>query len=156
MSVIQLSVFLESRPGHLAEVLREFEHAGLSVRGYCAADTGDYGIVRFILDDPYRAHDLLAERGWASVTSEVICLRLDDVPGELARVAGILADAGVNVDYSYSMIGTYIIIHVSDPASALERLGREPLECISQEQIAALSALRLEGAPTAAPEPAAE
>ena len=52
MSVSQISVFLESKPGHLRRVLDSFEEAGVSVRGYSASDTGDYGIVRFIVDDP--------------------------------------------------------------------------------------------------------
>ena len=50
MSVQQISVFLESRPGHLRRVLDAFEDAHVSVRGYSASDTGDYGIVRFIVD----------------------------------------------------------------------------------------------------------
>ena len=52
MSVQQISVFLESRPGHLRRVLDAFEDAHVSVRGYSASDTGDYGIVRFIVDAP--------------------------------------------------------------------------------------------------------
>ena len=36
MSVSQLSVFLESKPGHLRRVLDSFEEAGVSVRGYSA------------------------------------------------------------------------------------------------------------------------
>ena len=46
MSVQQISVFLESRPGHLRRVLDAFEDAHVSVRGYSASDTGDYGIER--------------------------------------------------------------------------------------------------------------
>ena len=56
MSVQQISVFLESQPGHLRRVLDAFEDAHAHVRGYSASDTGDYGIVRFIVDDPLRAH----------------------------------------------------------------------------------------------------
>ena len=44
MSVSQISVFLESKPGHLRRVLDSFEEAGVSVRGYSASDTGDYGL----------------------------------------------------------------------------------------------------------------
>ena len=41
MSVQQISVFLESQPGHLRRVLDAFEDAHVSVRGYSASDTGD-------------------------------------------------------------------------------------------------------------------
>ena len=52
MSVSQISVFIESEPGHLVRVLDSFVEAGVNVRGYSASDTGDYGIVRFIVDNP--------------------------------------------------------------------------------------------------------
>ena len=91
MSVQQISVFLESQPGHLSRVLDAFVAAKVSVRGYSASDTGDYGIVRFIVDDPERAMQVLQELGAAATTAEVLCVRLDDKPGELARVMGIMA-----------------------------------------------------------------
>src|SRR5699024_8105595 len=102
MSVRQISVFLESRPGHLRRVLDAFVAADVSVRGYCASDTGYYGIVRFVVDDPERAMGVLKNMGAAATASEVLCLRLADEPGELARVMGVMADCGVNVTYSYS------------------------------------------------------
>ena len=85
MSVQQISVFLESQPGHLRRVLDAFEDAHVSVRGYSASDTGDYGIVRFIVDDPLRALDVLVDMGAAATTTDVLCARLNDEPGELAR-----------------------------------------------------------------------
>ncbi|WP_281654981.1 amino acid-binding protein, partial [Eggerthella sinensis] len=103
MSVQQISVFLESRPGHLRRVLDAFEEAGVSVRGYSASDTGDYGIVRFIVDAPDKALAVLRDMGAAATSTDVLCARLDDTPGELARVMGIMADCGINVTYSYSL-----------------------------------------------------
>ena len=40
MTVSQISVFANSRPGHMNRVLDLFEGAGVSVRGFSAADTG--------------------------------------------------------------------------------------------------------------------
>lgn len=135
MSVQQISVFLESQPGHLRRVLDAFEEAGVSVRGYSASDTGDYGIVRFIVDDPARALSVLTGMGAACASTEVLCIRLDDVPGELARVMGIMADCGVNVAYSYSLISTYIALSTPDLARAEELLAGEPVELIGQDDL---------------------
>lgn len=137
MSVQQISVFLESRPGHLRRVLDAFEEAGVSVRGYSASDTGDYGIVRFIVDDPARAMSVLEDMGAAATTTDVLCLRLDDEPGELARVVGVMADCGINVTYSYSLISTFIALSVKDLARAEELLTGEPVELVSQADLAA-------------------
>ncbi|MEA5019640.1 MAG: ACT domain-containing protein [Gordonibacter sp.] len=136
MSVQQISVFLESRPGHLRRVLDAFEDAGVNVRGYSASDTGDYGIVRFIVDDPTRALSVLNTLGAAATATDVLCVRLDDVPGELARVMGIMADCDINVTYSYSLISTYIALSVKDVFHAERMLADEPVELIGQDELA--------------------
>lgn len=136
MSVQQISVFMESKPGHLRRVLDAFENANVSVRGYSASDTGDYGIVRFIVDNPARALEVLLAMGAAATTSEVLCARLNDEPGELARVMGVMADCGINVVYSYSLISTYIALYVEDIARAEEVLASEPVELIGQSDLA--------------------
>ncbi|GKG90512.1 amino acid-binding protein [Gordonibacter urolithinfaciens] len=136
MSVQQISVFLESQPGHLRRVLDAFEDAHVSVRGYSASDTGDYGIVRFIVDDPLRALDVLVDMGAAATTTDVLCARLNDEPGELARVMGVMADCGINVTYSYSLISTYIALSVKDLARAEQLLAGEPVELIGQDDLA--------------------
>lgn len=137
MSVPQISVFMESRPGHLHRVLDAFEDAHVNVRGFSASDTGDYGVVRFIVDEPDKAIDVLRGMGSATVKSEVLCLRLPDQPGELARVMGILSDRGLNVSYTYSLISTFIAVSVKDIAHAEEILKDEPVELASLEEIAA-------------------
>lgn len=137
MSVPQISVFMESRPGHLRRVLDAFEDAHVNVRGFSASDTGDYGVVRFIVDEPDKAIDVLRGMGSATVKSEVLCLRLSDRPGELARVMGILSDRGLNVSYTYSLISTFIAVSVKDIAHAEEILKDEPVELAGLEEIAA-------------------
>ena len=135
MAVSQISVFLENRPGHLKNILDAFEDTGVDVRGYSASDTGDYGIARFILDKPDLALDVLRTRGCAATVAQVLCIRLPDKPGELARVMGVIADAGINVLYSYSLISTIIAIHVDDTASAESVLQHQPIELVSQDEI---------------------
>ena len=44
--------FRRKQVGHLSRVLGIFEAAGVNVRGYSASDTGEYGIVRFVVDKP--------------------------------------------------------------------------------------------------------
>ncbi len=142
MSVTQLSVFTESKPGHLADILDILEKANISVRGFSVSDTGDYGIARFIVDDPNAACDLLTEKGKAFTLTQVLCLKLIDAPGELARVMNILASHEVNVKYSYSMISTYIIISTDDIEYAKNVLSKEPLNIITQEEIQRITAER--------------
>ncbi len=146
MTVRQISTFLQSKPGHLARMLGLFQDVGVSVRGYSVSDTGDYGIGRFIVDDPDSAIAVLEREGAAHAETEVICLLLEDTPGNLAQVMEVLAACGVNVSYSYSMISTYIIIKTNDVDAAKEALAATSLTLVSQEDIRRASALRAEGA----------
>ncbi len=145
MAVKQISTFLQSKPGHLARILEMLERAQVSVRGYSVSDTGEYGIGRFIVDDPAAAIEVLEGEGAAHAETEVLCLLLEDRPGELARVMGLLASCGINVIYSYSLISTYIVINTDDIEGAARALADQPLTMISQEDIAHASALRREG-----------
>lgn len=135
MGVSQISVFVESRPGHMARVLDAFQEAGVNVRGYSASDTGDYGIVRFIVDKPDRALSVLSDMGAAAVKTEVLCALLPDTPGELARIMGIMARRGINVEYSYSLISTFIALSVKDIEAAERALADESIELIGQNDL---------------------
>lgn len=135
MSIKQISVFVQSKPGHLKQNLDIFQEVGISVRGFSCSDTGDYGIARFIVDDPERGLAVLKDRGAAVTLTDVVCVELVDKPGELARVFGVLADAGINITYIYSLIATYIAFRVDDPASAEELLRKEGVRIITQEEL---------------------
>ncbi len=115
MSVPQISVFLESRPGHLRRILDAFVESDINVRGFSASDTGDYGVVRFIVDDADRASEVLKAMG--------------------------CAERDLNVLYTYSLISTYIAVCVKDIAHAEEILRDEPVELVDSKDIA----VRLDG-----------
>ena len=73
----------------------------------------------------------------AATIGDVLCVRLNDEPGELARVMGVMADCGINVTYSYSLISTYIALSVEDIGRAEELLASEPVELVGQGALAA-------------------
>ena len=83
---------------------------------------------------------MLREQNAACSKSEVLVLRLEDTPGELARVMGIIADCHINVTYSYSLISTYIVLSVNDVAAAERMLESEPVELLGQDDLAHLVA----------------
>ena len=89
-----------------------------------------------MVDRPEEALAALRQDGCACTVAPVLCLKLVDEPGELARVMGVLARCGINVVYSYSMISTYIVLSVTDTEQARDLLAAEPVEMISQDDIA--------------------
>lgn len=138
MKVKQLSVFIENKAGRVSEVTSILGDADVNIRGFSVSDTADFGILRIIVDKPEEAKAVLKERGFTVKESDVICVLLPDQPGGLAGILKIVAEAGVNVEYVYSLISTYVVLNVSDPDRALELLEGRPVKLVSQEEIATL------------------
>lgn len=136
MNVKQLSVFIENKAGRVSEITDIMGAAGVNIRGFSVSDTADYGIVRLVVDDPAKGAQALRDAGFTVKESDVICINLPDKPGGLAGVLKIVSDAGVNIEYVYSLIATYVVINVSDIERAVTLLSDKPVELVSQEDIA--------------------
>ena len=136
MNVKQLSVFIENKAGRVSEVTDVLGEAGVNIRGFSVSDTADYGIVRLIVDDPQRGHEALTKAGFTVKENDVVCLDLPDHPGGLAGVLKVVSNAGVNIEYVYSLISTYVVINVSDIDRAVKLLEGKPVQLVTQEEIA--------------------
>jgi len=136
--VKQLSVFIANEAGRVSEVTGLLGEAGVNIRGFSVSDTADYGILRLIVDKPSDAHAVLKTAGFTVREDEVICIDLPDQPGGLAGVLKIVSEAGVNIEYVYSLVSTFVVINVGDADRALHLLGDRPVKLMSQEDIAAV------------------
>ena len=105
MRVKQVSVFVESQPGRLAEVLSILAGENIDIRALTVADTVDFGILRLILSDVDKGIEALRGRDLPVRTTEVLRVEIPDVPGGLNdALVKPLADAGINVEYIYAHI----------------------------------------------------
>jgi hypothetical protein len=136
VNVKQLSVFIENKAGRVSEVTDVLGDAGVNIRGFSVSDTADYGIVRLIVDDPDKGHEVLSAAGFTVKENAVICLDLPDHPGGLAGVLKVVSGAGVNIEYVYSLISTYVVINVADIERAVSLLDGKPVRLVTQEEIA--------------------
>ena len=102
MTIKQISVFLENRPGHLAETCRTLADAGVSIITLSLADTREFGIVRMIVDSWEKARDVLTAKGRVVNVRDVVAVTVPDRPGGMAEVLTALDAAKVNVEYSYA------------------------------------------------------
>jgi hypothetical protein len=101
MSITQLSVFVENKPGHLAETFSTIAQGGVNVLNFTIADTADYGVLRLIVDDVERAKRALSEGGYTVVEHLVVGAFLPNEPGTLAAIMRMVTDSGLNVEYIY-------------------------------------------------------
>jgi hypothetical protein len=104
MKVEQISVFLENKPGALAEVTRILGESGVNIRALSLADTKDFGILRLIVNDNEKAREVLAPRGFTVRKTEVVAVEVPDRPGGLAAILKVLAEAHINVEYLYAFV----------------------------------------------------
>jgi hypothetical protein len=104
MKVEQISVFLENKPGALAEVTRILGETGVNIRALSLADTKDFGILRLIVNDNEKAKEVLVQKGLTVRKTEVVAVEVPDRPGGLAEIMKVLAEARINVEYLYAFV----------------------------------------------------
>jgi hypothetical protein len=131
-------VFIENKAGRISEITEVLGAANVNIRGFSISDTADYGIVRLVVDHPDKGKAALQDAGFTVKESEVICLQLPDRPGGLAGVLTVVSDAGVNIEYVYSLISTHAVINVADIDRAVSLLKDKPVVLVSQEEIATI------------------
>lgn len=139
-SIKQLSVFIENKSGRVSEVTGVLGDVGVNIRGFSVSDTAEFGILRLVVDKPEAASVALKDAGFTVREDDVICIDLPDVPGGLASVLKLVSSAGVNIEYVYSLIATYVVINVADVDRALSLLADKPVRIVDQAEIAAAQA----------------
>jgi len=98
----QLTLSLVSRPGTIAALARTLADARVNITALSAAETSGRGKVRLLVSDPARAKRALRKAGYRASEEPAFALRLRNKPGALARIAGRLAKARINVRSIYA------------------------------------------------------
>ena len=83
MTVKQISVFVENQPGHLLEFTELLEKHGINMHALSIAETEDFGILRVIVDDAYKAVRMLKEEGYVCSLTPVLAVEISDELGGL-------------------------------------------------------------------------
>ena len=111
MFIKQISISLENVPGILSNVSEIMSNEGVNIRAISVADTADISTVRFVVDDPQKAINILKTNGYSVKETDVLAVETPDHPGGLNAVLRPLKNANVNVHYLYPYLG-----RVSDQA----------------------------------------
>jgi len=140
MNIHQISVFLENRTGQLAEITQLLADAHVDIRAISIAETSDYGLARLIVDDSYKASDILLKHGDILSMTPVWAVEVPDHPGGLAELLGVLAEAHVDVEYMYSLFThreghAYMVMRISDEPKFLSTLGERRVRVMSKKDL---------------------
>jgi len=102
MTVKQLSVFVENRPGRLSAITGILGNAGINIRAISIADTKDFGIMRLIVSDAEKAVAVLRENNCSVTLTNVIAVEVEDKPCGMAKIMEILYKDNISVEYMYA------------------------------------------------------
>ena len=140
MSIKQISVFLENKPGKLYELTALLAENKIDMRALSIAETTDFGIARLIVNDAYQAAQVLREGQFIAQFSDVLAFAVPDEPGGLHHLLGEFNAAQVNIEYMYAFLDSrkgqaYMIFRVTDTEAAEKALVARGLKSLSLEEI---------------------
>jgi hypothetical protein len=117
---------LSNQPGELARMGQALAAVGISVEGGAMFLANGVGVAHFLVADGDTARSALQTTGLSVTTCrEVLALRLrQDQPGQLGRLGGAMASAGVNIETLYSDHDGHLILLV-DEITAAQRVRDE-------------------------------
>ena len=125
----QLAVFLKNVPGALHEFLRSLAEESINIEGIMVNDAADHAVVRLVVDQPSKAIHLLGDRGAVVVESDIVVHEMQNLPGEILALAGMLAKNHINIAYIYGSTPAgggvpRIFFHTADDATVTKLLQR--------------------------------
>ena len=142
MSIKQISVFVENKPGSMNAMTKVLADNNIDMRALSLAETIDFGIVRIIVDDVFTAATVLKDAGYVHTVTPVVGVMIPNSPGGLNKVLQELANANANVEYMYAFLGSktsdhaYMIFRVEDADAIDAALAAKGLKTVDQDEIA--------------------
>ena len=140
MSVKQISVFLENKAGQLNQMTKVLSEHDIDLKALSLAETTDFGIARFIVDDVLETVTVLNQEGYISRLTPVVAVEIPDEPGALNRVLQVFTDSDINLEYMYAILSAegqkaYMIFKVADDAKAAAALTSNGIKVLSQDDL---------------------
>ena len=107
----EFSVKLQNKSGELARVTETLEKDGVNIRTISTEPHA--GVVRIVTSDPEKSRQSLKQSGMEFSERNLLVAKLEDRPGELARVSRALAKEGINIDAAYMLDKDSKHVHVA-------------------------------------------
>ena len=114
-----------TRVGLLADVTRVLHEAGVNILAIGAYDKGDMGEFLLITSNNKAAYEALGTLGGEMDMQSVVVAEVANEPGELAKIAQVLADHNINVSqiFATSIDGADKVLIVLTAACEVDVLG---------------------------------
>jgi hypothetical protein len=112
---IELTVFLENRPGTFAGLGEALGNAGINIQGICGFTCEGKGIIHVLVENSKDARPALENAGiQVQGERDVLILAIKDKPGAFGKICRQLTIAGVNINLVYLTTQNQLILGVDD------------------------------------------
>ena len=127
----QITVFLENKPGRLANVLAALAAEKVNITALSVMDKHEHSVLRLTTDDPAKTSQVIQKLNTPFTEAEVLVVELKNQPGALSHVCEVLATEHINIDYAYCSSGgrngkVVGIFRVSNAEKAMRVLAKSP------------------------------
>jgi len=97
-----------------AYVQKLFQARGTSIKRIASVasynsmrkDSADFALIRLLVNNTDKAVDLLSKNDYLFDIMPVIAIELENRPGELAKVASMFGEEGININYVYGSVSS--------------------------------------------------
>ena len=143
MAIKQLTVFVPNRKGAVIPLTDILAKNEINIRALSMAETGEFGILRLIVDNTELATKILEENGYLIKTIDVVGVKLRDNPGALTFALDVIGKADINIEYLYAFMArtekhSYVVIRVEDNDAAEAAIENAGLHLITKADICKL------------------
>ena len=99
-----LSVFVVNEPGKLEGITRVLSEKGLNIRAVSMASTGEFGVVRVLVNDPDAGLEALRDARFTVAKRRILVALVGDLPGAMHDLLVRLSAARLNVEDCYGFV----------------------------------------------------
>ncbi len=139
----QLSLFVENKPGKLDRILDIFMGLGMDVKALTIASSDKFGIIKLLVDKPFKAKEMLKQSGFTVALTEVVVVEVNGIPAGLKGITAFFLSKNINIDnalgFGFGKDGSALVIIESEAIPQVKDLLVENgFKVLSDEQIYAL------------------
>ncbi|HOX55816.1 MAG TPA: acetolactate synthase [Candidatus Paceibacterota bacterium] len=139
MSAVNLvAVFVENKPGQTARITRMLADAGVNLSWLTVANSGSFGVMKFLVDQRDLAVRTLKEKGVMVSLLEVLAVEVPNQPGSLQAVADLLGRSNINLENCSGFVANnraILIIEVPALSQACPILEQKGFRLLTQEEM---------------------
>ena len=101
----QVTIFLENKPGRLAQVLSKLASNKINIVALSVMDRHEHGVLRLVAEDEAATVKALQTMSAHFTECDVLAVELKNQPGSLAHICERLAQEHISIEYAYCSSG---------------------------------------------------